>query len=185
MKKHNDTAGLIFSAILVISYVGLSYFFLQIINDSTQMEATVKGLMRALVFLLFGLLLFYATRVGEGKQVARFSLSTLLLLDVPAVYVLLASLAPGLPMPMDLTKYTEVVYLAAAALGYALPYTFLSGYEVELSGQEEEQAETKEENSAPGDMAEDLPEEEAMPQEEEMPEEDADSGETSSGEADE
>lgn len=136
MKRKQDISGLFFSAFLIIAFVICSYFFVGLIKGSTSMGETVQMLFVDLVFLLFGLILFYATRIGDGKQVKRFSLAALLLLDLPAVYIILASAAPGIPCPFDLVKYSEVVYLASAALGYGIPYTFLSGYELEIPNDE-------------------------------------------------
>ncbi len=131
MKKKKNASNLIFSAFLVTAYVVCSYFFIGIIRNSTKMNATLQSLLCALVFVIFGLILFYATRVGDGKQVKRFSLSALILLDLPALYIILASAAQGLPMPFDISTVPEVAYFAAVALGYGIPYTFLSGYELD------------------------------------------------------
>ena len=131
MKKKKDISGLIFSAILVTAFVVCSYFFTGIIKGATGLDDTVKKLLTELVFVVFGLILFYATRVGDGKQVKRFSLAALILLDLPAIYIILASAAPGIPFPFDIDSCTEMVQLAAVALGYGVPYTFLSGYELE------------------------------------------------------
>ena len=132
LNKKQDVSGLVFSAILVIAFVLCSYFFVGIVDGTIGMQDNVKLLFKALVFVLFGLILFYATRIGDGKQVKRFSLATLLILDLPALYIILSAAAPGLPFPLDLTQTTEVVWLAAAALGYGIPYTFLSGYEQDI-----------------------------------------------------
>lgn len=131
MKKKKNASNLIFSAFLVTAYVVCSYFFIGIIRNSTKMNAMLQSLLCALVFVIFGLILFYATRVGDGKQVKRFSLSALILLDLPALYIILASAAQGLPMPFDISTVPEVAYFAAVALGYGIPYTFLSGYELD------------------------------------------------------
>ena len=133
MEQKKDKSGLIFSAILIIAFVICTYFFIGIINGTTDMADNVKLLFKALVFVLFGLILFYATRVGDGKQVKRFSPATLIILDLPALYIVLSAAAPGLPFPFDLTQASEIVWLAAAALGYGVPYTFLSGYEQDVS----------------------------------------------------
>ncbi len=136
MNKPNkrDGLNLIFSAFLILGYIICAYFFL-------TMSATVGGAepyLNALVFTVFGLIIFYATRVSEGKPVKRFSLATLLILDVPALYVILAQLIPALPlhtaianlggtMPLD---FSPLFILACVALGYGIPYTFLSGFEM-------------------------------------------------------
>ena len=158
MKKKKNASNLIFSAFLVTAYVVCSYFFIGIIRNSTKMNATLQSLLCALVFVIFGLILFYATRVGDGKQVKRFSLSALILLDLPALYIILASAAQGLPMPFDISTVPEVAYFAAVALGYGIPYTFLSGYELD-----------PDEGTANADDTNDTKKEAAAEEEEEKP----------------
>lgn len=146
MNKKKDVSGLIFSAFLVIAYVVCSYFFIGIITNSTGMDSTVKLLLRSIIFIFFGLILFYATRVGDGKQVKRFSLAALLLLDLPALYMILSACAVGLPFPLDLASVPETVSIAAVALGYGIPYTFLSGYELNVPKEETIEEKTAEED---------------------------------------
>ena len=131
MNKKKDISGLIFSAFLVIAYVICAYFFIGLITNSTGLDNAAIILLKALVFVIFGLVLFYATRVGDGKQVKRFSAAALILVDLPALYIILAAAATGIPFPLDLSACPEVVSLAAVALGYGIPYTFLSGYELD------------------------------------------------------
>lgn len=135
MNKPNkrDTLNLVFSAFLVLGYIVCSYFFLTMSASAPKLEPYVN----ALVFVVFGLILFYATRVGEGKQVARFSLATLLVLDLPALYIVLAQIVRDLPLhdavanlSGDKLPYSPLFILAAVALGYGIPYTFFSGYEI-------------------------------------------------------
>lgn len=144
MKKKKDISGLIFSAFLVIAYVICSYFFIGIISGSTGLESNVKLLMKCGVFVIFGAILFYATRVGDGKQIKRFSLSALLLIDIPALYIILAASFPMLPFPFDLSNSAEMVSIAATALGYGIPYTFLSGFELDIPKKETSDANTTE-----------------------------------------
>ena len=131
---------LIFSSFLVIGYIVCTFFFSTLAG---QVAGVVGGLIRALILILFGLLIFYATRVGDGKQVKRFSLAVLLLLVLPCVYIIAASFIEFLPFHQQLAfsaTATEtgavvnsqpiVTMLACIALGYGIPYTFLSGYEL-------------------------------------------------------
>lgn len=141
MKKKKDISGLIFSAFLIIAFVICSYFFIGIIRDSTAFDNTVKILLKSLVMVLFGLILFYATRVGDGKQIKRFSLAALILVDLPALYIILAACFTQLPFPLDLSTASETVSIAAVALGYGIPYTFLSGYELDVPKKDEENKE--------------------------------------------
>ena len=131
MKKKKDISGLFFSAFLITAFVICSYFFIGIINDQNGLDPVIKTLLKSLVFVLFGLVLFYATGVGEGKQVKRFSLAALILVDLPAIYLILASCFTFFPMPFDITSVPETALIASIALGYGIPYTFLSGYELD------------------------------------------------------
>ncbi len=130
-KKNKNTSNLIFSAFLITAFAVCSYFFEGMITSSTGMSNTVKGLISKLIFVVFGLLLFYATRVGDGKQIRRFSLSTLIIMDIPALYILLASVASGLPFSEQISSSYIITCVAAVVLGYGIPYTFLSGYEIQ------------------------------------------------------
>lgn len=135
-KKNKNTSNLVFSAFLVIAFVICAYFFSGIVTTSTGMNDTVKTLLMALIFVVFGLFLFYATRVGDGKQVKRFSLATLIIMDIPALYIIIASAAQGLPFSKEIASCPTIIYLAAVTLGYGIPYTFLSGYEQQLTDEE-------------------------------------------------
>lgn len=129
MKKKNstrDNLNLFFSAFLVVAYIVCAYFFL---SFASTLTGIMQSIVVALVYVVFGLLLFYATRVGDGKTVTRFSLITLILLDLPALYVILAGMIPALPLNAFLTANSGIVYMAAVALGYGIPYTFISGFE--------------------------------------------------------
>ena len=93
MKKKNskrENVNLFFSAFLMLAYIVCGYFFAQFAD--TVGGGNAKALVTAIIFVVFGLLVFYATRVGEGKAIKRFSLITLLLLDLPALYIILASI---------------------------------------------------------------------------------------------
>lgn len=129
MKNKRDTINLIFSAFLVIAYIICSYFFT---SFASTMASPVKEILTAVVFAVFGLLVFYATRVGEGKAVRRFSLATLLILDLPALYIIVAAVAPGLPLHdvLNASLNPAVMTIASFALGYGIPYTFVSGFEL-------------------------------------------------------
>lgn len=170
MKDPNSKANkinIIFSSFLVIGYIICTYFFSSIAN---QIIGVWGSLLQILIMTLFGLLLFYATRVGEGKQIRRFSLAVLLLIDVPALYLILASLVKALPLHNFVAPETSLISLTGAAassgpsvilmmacvaLGYGIPYTFFAGYELKEEG--EEIAE-EEEAVLEGGLAEELAE---------------------------
>ena len=117
-----------FSAFMVTAYVICSYYIMQLANSVT--DDAMYGAMTIGIVVLFGALLFYATRVGEGKQVIRFSPSVLCLIVLPAIYIICAYYAVGLPLHDKLQDNSVVIYLAAIALGYGIPYTFTSGFEM-------------------------------------------------------
>ncbi len=150
MNKPNkrDTLNLIFSAFLVLGYIVCSYFFLTM----AQGMPDIAPFINTIVFVVFGLVVFYATRVGEGKAVKRFSLWTLIILDIPALYIVLAQLIEKFPLHQQIANldgaaalpYSPLFMLACVALGYGIPYTFLSGYELSTEA-ENTHAEAEEE----------------------------------------
>ena len=168
MKNPNSKSNkinIIFSSFLVIGYIICTYFFSSI---ASQSAGTWGSVIQVLIMVVFGLLLFYATRVGEGKQVRRFSLAVLLLIDLPALYIILAALIPALPFhgaiaPQNalslmggLSAPSIILAMACIALGYGIPYTFFSGYEMKDEDETAESSETVE-----GGLAEELAQTEA------------------------
>ncbi len=138
MKKtnKNDTINLFFSAFLVLAFVVCAHFFS---NFALGQSNTLANVIQLLVYAVFGLLLFYATRVGDGKPVKRFSPITLIVMVLPALYIMIASLASGMPLHDAFVlgdSLNLITTLAAVAFGYGIPYSFLSGYE--LADNEEE-----------------------------------------------
>ena len=136
MKKPDkrETINLFFSAFLIIAFIVCAHFFTQF---TKTLEPVVGSIVSIALYVVFGLLLFYATRVGDGKAVTRFSIVTLLVLVVPSLYIIIAAVAPGLPLhdifAAENGGLNVIVTLACVALGYGIPYSFLSGYEVEGS----------------------------------------------------
>lgn len=136
MKKNNkrDTINLFFSAFLVTAYVVCSFFFSQL---ASTVSPTLSGIINVLIYAVFGLILFYATRVGDGKQILRFSPMTLVFLVLPTFYIILAYLIPAMPFGSAISENALIMTVASVAFGYGLPYTFLSGYE--MAPEEEQQ----------------------------------------------
>lgn len=165
MKKQDKgkQINMFFSAFLLIAYVICAYFFA---DFAKAMAAPFNTLVSLLIFVVFGLLLFYATRVGDGKPVVRFSVINLVVLVVPAILVLIASLATGFPFHEQVADNSAVSTLAAIALGYGIPYTFLSGFE--MVADEDEPAEVE---AVETEEAEEPTEEEAEETEEAQTEE--------------
>lgn len=139
MKKKNtarDNVNLFFSAFLILAYIICSYFFANFAGALAGDAA--KNSVIAVMLAVFGLLVFYATRVGEEKTVKRFSIVTLIVLDLPVLYIILAFILGALPFHKELAANPVVVYMAAIAFGYALPYTFISGFETVSEEKENE-----------------------------------------------
>lgn len=172
MKNPNSKSNkinIIFSSFLVIGYIICTYFFSSI---ASQVTGTWGSVIQILIMVIFGLLLFYATRVGEGKQVKRFSLAVLLLIDIPALYIILAALVPALPLhnlivPQNATLAmmgvgssgpSIILMLACVALGYGIPYTLFAGYEMKEEGEEEAEEKAEEAPVLEGGLAEELAE---------------------------
>lgn len=164
-KTKGNKINSIFSAFLVIGYIVCAYFFSSL---ASQVSGTLGSLIQILMLVVFGLLLFFATRVGEGKQVRRFSLAVLLLIDIPALYIILASLITGFPLHDAIAPSSAaallggsltpsiILMMASVALGYGIPYTFFSGYEMKEDDEIEETEE--EEKVLEGGLAEELAE---------------------------
>lgn len=151
MKKNNtshEKVNLFFSAFLMIAYIICGYFFMSF--AAAQQSELVKNIVMAVIFTVFGLLVFYATRVGERKIVKRFSIVTLLVLDIPALFIILAFIIMGFPLHDVIASAGNgaMAFMAAIALGYGIPYTFISGFETvtedELNAVEEKAEETDE-----------------------------------------
>lgn len=162
MKKtsKNDKINLFFSAFLITAFVICVHFF-------TQFTATIDGILgnilNTFVYVMFGLILFYATRVGDGKAVKRFSVLTLVFMVLPALYILVASFATGLPFSDQFVNAdgtaTLITVLAGVVLGYGIPYTFLSGFELSVA-EEEMEAMAVLEGGIEADLEDDFDEEE-------------------------
>ena len=169
MKKNNkrDTINLFFSAFLVTAYVICSFFFSQL---ASTMNPNMSGIINVLIYSVFGVILFYATRVGEGKQVLRFSPMTLVFLVLPTFYVILAYLIPAIPFGSAIAENALIMTVAAVAFGYGLPYTFVSGYEIAPEEEEQQEEENAvallEDKTASEESTEEA--EEAQAKEEEM-----------------
>lgn len=123
-----EMVNLLFSAFLILGYLVSIYFLNTLLSAAT--EPFTKSVIDMVSVVVFGLLLFYATRVGEGKPIKRFNLPVLILVDIPALYVVIASLFPTIPFGMNIITNGIIVVIAGVVLGYAIPYTFLSGYEI-------------------------------------------------------
>ena len=124
---------LFFSAFLIIAFIVCANFFS---NFTATMGFMPAQLINIAVYAVFGLLLFYATRVGDGKAIMRFSPLTLIVMVVPSALIILVSLAEFMPLHDALAadkttaQLSVITTLAAVALGYGIPYTFLSGFEL-------------------------------------------------------
>lgn len=153
-KRKNEIMNLIFSAFLVTAFLICSAFFLGMIKDSFSQDAVKSTLLTALIFALFGGLLFYATRVGDGKQVFRFSAGTLIIMVLPALYVIIASVVQAMPLHEQISTHSELANIAAVIFGYGLPYTFLSGYELDRSESKKKSAKP---TDGEADNAEEIP----------------------------
>ena len=85
-----ETINLFFSAFLILAFIVCAHFFTQF---TANLDATAATVINMLIYVVFGLLVFYATRVGDGKPVKRFSVVTLLVMVLPALYIMIASVA--------------------------------------------------------------------------------------------
>ena len=147
--KKKINANQILSSFLVIAYVVCMYFIEQMVNNLESIP--LRNGLTILMYVVFGLLLFYATRVGDGKQITRFSLSVLLLMVVPGLYIVLCIFFPSLPIAAMVLQSNVVTLFGLVMLGYGIPYTFTSGYErMEEKPEEPDTPEVVEEGYIPG-----------------------------------
>ena len=133
-----ETINLFFSAFLILAFIVCAHFFTQF---TANLDATFATVVNMLIYVVFGLLVFYATRVGDGKPVKRFSVVTLLVLVLPSLYILVASVAKFMPLNNIFAgaagSVSVITALAAVALGHGIPYTFVSGFEMAPEDAEE------------------------------------------------
>ena len=134
-KKEN--VNLFFSAFLILAFIVCAHFFTQF---TANLDATLGTVINICIYAVFGLLVFYATRVGDGKPVKRFSLLTLLVMVLPSLYIMIASVAKFMPLNNIFAgsagAVSVITALAAVAFGYGIPYTFISGFELSSDGEE-------------------------------------------------
>ena len=163
MKKPNkrETVNLFFSAFLILAFIVCAQFFSQFAANLTGVDGklSVAGqLVTSLIYVVFGLLVFYATRVGDGKAIKRFSPLTLVILVLPSLYIIIASIAKFMPLNSVLASnngtISVIAALASVALGYGIPYTFLSGFELQAEDEPETESETVLEGGIEADVIE-------------------------------
>lgn len=146
MKKNSTPSqklNLFFSAFLVFAYTVCTYF-IDSFSSAIANEAIAAAL-PLILFLVFGLFLFYATRVGDGAPVYRFSWAVLVFMVLPGLYVLLATLLDVLPLHDQLVTYGgNMAKVAVTSLGYGIPFMFVSGFELDNGEVLSEIAETEE-----------------------------------------
>ena len=138
-KSMSSKMNLLFSAFLVFAFTICSYFIDSFsVNIQNQ---TLRNALPIILFAVFGLFLFYATRVGDGKPVYRFSFSALLLMVLPGLLVFLAYITEGMPFHEQLVSNgANMARIAACAFGYGLPYMFISGFELSVNQDVETEA---------------------------------------------
>lgn len=161
MNNKKNTINLFFSAFLVLAFIVCAHFFSTFADTLTGIAGAIVPL---IVYVVFGLLVFYATRIGDGKAVVRFSPVTLILMVLPSLYIMIASIGSGLPLHnafvTDTGSASIITTLAAVTFGYGIPYSFLSGFEL-ASETNNEEAENNEETILEGGIEADLMEAEA------------------------
>ena len=147
MKKPDkrETVNLFFSAFLILAFIVCAQFFSQFAASLSVNGklSTIGQLVLILVYVVFGLLLFYATRVGDGKVVKRFSPLTLIILVIPSLFLIIASFVEipfisGFVSSSTGNTVSMIIALAGVALGYGIPYTFISGFELKTDEDEED-----------------------------------------------
>lgn len=139
MKKSSkrDNINLFFSSFLIVAFLVCVYFFLEF---SKTLSGTIGTTITVALSAVFGLLLFYATRVGEGKAIKRFSPFTFILLVIPSFYILLATVFANFPLHQffitESGDPSALALLSGVVFGYGVLYSFLSGFELEYDEEE-------------------------------------------------
>ena len=140
-----ETVNLFFSAFLILAFIVCAQFFSQFAASLSVNGklSTIGQLVLILVYVVFGLLLFYATRVGDGKVIKRFSPLTLIILVIPSLFLIIASFVEipfisGFVSSSTGNTVSMIIALAGVALGYGIPYTFISGFELKTDEDEED-----------------------------------------------
>lgn len=134
MKKSSkrDNINLFFSSFLIVAFLVCVYFFLEF---SKTLSGTIGTTITVALSAVFGLLLFYATRVGEGKAIKRFSPFTFILLVIPSFYILLATVFANFPLHQffitESGDPSALALLSGVVFGYGVLYSFLSGFELD------------------------------------------------------
>ena len=188
-KSTSEKINLIFSAFLIFAFIICTYFIGT--YSTTIANDVLKNAVPVILFIVFGLFLFYATRVGDGKPVYRVSAAVLLLIVCPSLYILLAYLLEALPLHEQIATYGDTMTkIAAVALGYGLPYSFVSGFELTCDEVEEiveDDVAQDSEESTNEDSSEELAEEKTISEynTEESDPEDANSTENESDDTEE
>ncbi len=91
------------------------------------------------LYIGMGLVLFFATRTGDGKTIYRVNWFSIAFILVPVVFllvniVLCVSFANQSEFVLGVVslafdKYARTLYLVLILFGYAIPYSFISGFE--------------------------------------------------------
>ena len=115
MKKPNkkEHLNLLLSAFLILAFIVCANFFAGFTSSMPTMTAQLINI------------------------AVRFSPLTLLILVLPSVFIIVASLAAFMPLHNVVAadaltgKLSVITSLAAVAVGYGIPYSFVSGFELE------------------------------------------------------
>ena len=65
-----ETVNLFFSAFLILAFIVCAHFFTQF---TANLDATLGTVINICIYAVFGLLVFYATRVGRKAFLTRYS----------------------------------------------------------------------------------------------------------------
>ena len=113
-----ETVNLFFSAFLILAFIVCAHFFTQF---TANLDATLGTIINICIYAVFGLLVFYATRVGDGKPVKRFSPVTLIVMVLPSLYIMIASVAKFMLSQRSRLSLSATAFLTHSSAALSLP----------------------------------------------------------------
>ena|GEM_PF-4198912 len=130
------------SALLLVMMIGLSGVLYYLIAENFQKEIIALPLANCFInaiYILMGLGIFFATRTGSGKNVYRVNVFSIVLILLPLLalyttYVLVVTetVTSGFLyaiLEWVMTNAGISFQISLVLFGYAIPYSFISGYE--------------------------------------------------------
>ena len=126
------------SVALLVLYVlltGAVTSWLEEMVRQASLDGVIANYITFLLYVGLGTVLFFATRTGEGKTVYRINWFSIGLIVLPVVAIIvgvvlmMSAIVEIAWLDTFVNRYIASFYLALVLLGYAIPYSFISGFE--------------------------------------------------------